>query len=110
MDETGRLRADLKRLTDRVVQLERAEPRRVTVSLTNIAVGLTVVPISWGPGVTSGYTAVVTIIAAAASLPLLFAGVQSGSKDADTCNILVVNTGLAVIAAAGLDIVIVPGP
>lgn len=82
--------------------------RRVTVSLADIAVGLTTVPITWTPPINGGYTAVVTVIAGAADLPKLVVGVKAGSKAPAGCDILVVNVAALAISAAGLDIIIVP--
>lgn len=103
-----RLRADNARLVRRVAALEALIPRRVTVDLTNIAVGPTTIPITWSPPIPGGYGVSITVIAGAVNLPLLNPGVQSGSSTPSGCNILLYSTAVAPISAAGLNIAIMP--
>jgi hypothetical protein len=109
VDDLRQLRALLDRLARRVLALEQLTPRRATVSLTNIAVGLTTVEVSWATPINGSYTPVVTVVAGAVNLPSLVVAAQSGSKSSTGFTVLVVNTAALPIAAAGLDIVAIPG-
>ena len=107
MEDTRRLRAEA-RLARQVVGQAQLTPRRISVPLSDITVGLTTVPVTWTPPISGGYTAVVTVIGAAADLPKLAVGVKVGSKTPSGCDVLVVNTAALPVSAAGLDIIIVP--
>ena len=109
MDDTRRLRAVLERLATRVLKLEQLTTRRVAVNLTNLAVGLTTVEVSWTTPIVGSYTPVITVVAGAVNLPSLIVGEQSGSKSSTGFTVLLVNVAALPIAAAGLDIVAIPG-
>lgn len=82
-----------------------ARTQRAGASLTNIAVGVTDVTITWPNGwPDAAYLVAPMIISGGAALGTLYATVKSGTKTASDVVITVANTGAAPVAAAALDV------
>ena len=84
-------------------------PRNGGFAMTDIAVGVTAVPVTWQvpiPG--AAYSLQISVVAGQAALGSLFAGLQAGSRTPTGCTILVKNTTAGVIAAASFDVLAFP--
>lgn len=86
-------------------------PRNGGFSMTDIAVGVTAVPVTWQVAIPdAAYSVQVSVVAGQAALGGLFAGLQAGSRQPTGCTILVKNTTAGVIAAASFDVLAFPTP
>lgn len=90
----------------RLVALEAKTSRRATVILTDLAVGLTPVPIVWDtPLPAPDYTPVVTVNGSDNAITVLRCGLAPGTRTVEGCTIRVNNTGAVTIATVGLEVV-----
>jgi len=102
------LAATVELQRQRIVRLENHTGRRVALTLTNLVVGFTDVPIVWDtplPG--PDYTPLVTFQAGDNAITVLRWGLSPGTKDENGCVIRINNTGAVTIASVGMDVVAV---
>lgn len=122
MDPLTKLRLEVAQLTRTVSQLQvtqtnslqtintaltklNAKTQRTSVNLTNVAVGSTDVAVAWNPlWPDAAYGVYASIISGAAVIGTLFAQLKNGTKTEAGCTVTVVNTGLAVVSSAALDV------
>lgn len=108
-DSLAGVRNQIAVLAERILRIENRatltpRTRRGAAGLTNLAVGVTEVDVTWSPFPDDTYHADIALICGQAALPNLRAGLKPGSKTRSGCTVLVVNTGLTEIAAAAVDV------
>jgi hypothetical protein len=85
-----------------------ADPRHIAQTLTDVPIGTSTLDITIVPPMAGTYGVALTPVVGQALVGKLTATIQPLSKTADGFTVALLNTTLAVIAAAGLDITIIP--